>query len=87
MRLQDDILIERFWYDSTSEPIRATDEDVKELQYHQALGEGDRHYVDVVLKNGYVQRHFVINAIEFKGTCPIVKASTDKQEEQLLEED
>jgi len=65
MRLSDDILIERFWYDSTSEPIRATDADVKELQYHQALGEGDHHYVDVVLKNGYVQRHFVINAIEF----------------------
>lgn len=76
MRLQNaDILIKRFWYDSTSEPIRATDDDVKELQYHQALGEGDRHYVDVVLKCGYVQRHFVINAIEFKDPCTNEEAS------------
>lgn len=66
MRLNDDILLERFWFDPTSEPVCATDYSVKELHYHQALGEGDRHYVDVVLKNGYVRRHFVINAIEFK---------------------
>ena len=57
----------RVWVDdSSAEPIRIEDPDVKGLYYHMACGEGDKHYVDVVLTSGHTQRLFVFHAIEFE---------------------
>ena len=39
---------------------------VKEIEYHQPAGEGDRHYCDVIFENGYERRIFNLNAITYK---------------------
>ena len=39
---------------------------VKEIQYHTPLGEGDKHYCDVVFEDGLVRRIFNISSFVFK---------------------
>lgn len=59
--------IRKVWIDADSSPLSTDMEDVKEMFYHVAQWEGDKHFIDIVLKNGVTQRHFVFDTIEFKG--------------------
>jgi tartrate dehydratase beta subunit/fumarate hydratase class I family protein len=43
--------------------ISIRDSGVKEILYHQAQGEGDKHYVDIVFESGQVNRKFNIEEI------------------------
>lgn len=58
--------INKVWLEANSYPVSTEMEDVKELFYHSAQGEGDKHFVDVVLKSGITERHFVFDTIQFK---------------------
>lgn len=63
----DYLPIRKVWFEANSYPVSTDMEDVKGMFYHVAQGEGDKHFVDVVLKNGVTQRHFVFDTIEFDG--------------------
>lgn len=39
---------------------------VTKIEYHPAMGEGDRHYCDVCYEDGSVIRKFNLNSIEFE---------------------
>ena len=38
---------------------------VLSIEYHEPQGEGDKHYCDVYLQDGTVQREFNLNRITF----------------------
>lgn len=38
---------------------------VKEIKYHAPRGEGDRHYVDVMIESGETVRVFDLNSVTF----------------------
>ncbi len=59
-------VVEKVWFEADSYPVSTEMEEVKEIFYHSASGEGDRHYVDVVFKNGFIERHFEFNTIRLK---------------------
>jgi len=39
---------------------------VAKIEYHEPVGEGDRHFVDVHSDNGVITRVFAIDEIQFR---------------------
>ena len=39
---------------------------VNKIEYHPAMGEGDRHFCDVYHEDGSVIRKFNLNSVEFE---------------------
>jgi hypothetical protein len=40
-------------------------EGIDKIEYHSPMGEGDKHYCDVIYSNGKIKRVFNLNAVVF----------------------
>ena len=53
---------------------------VEKIDYHEPVGEGDKHFIDVFGKDGCVSRHFNINSVEFESCTHNLKGSSKGEE-------
>ena len=58
--------LSKFWIQKDLAPVEASRENIDAIYYHEPLCEGDRHFVDVVFKDGSGQRIFDFAAVQFK---------------------